>query len=51
MEIYEKQVTAPAGGLSTRELFVWLQDAAGEQCVPYHLAGDDLKKRGLMWVA
>ena len=50
MEIYEKQVIAPAGGLSTRELFVWLQDAAGEQCVPYHLAGDDLKKRGLMWV-
>ena len=50
MEIYEKQLTAPAAGLSTRELFAWLQDAAGEQCVPYHLAGDDLKKRGLMWV-
>ena len=50
MEIYEKQVIAPAEGLSTRELFAWLQDAAGEQCVPYHLAGDDLKKRGLMWV-
>ena len=50
MEIYEKQVIAPAGSLSIRELFVWLQDAAGEQCVPYHLAGDDLKKRGLMWV-
>ncbi len=50
MEIYEKRLRVPDGGLSTRELFVWLQDAAGEQCAPYHLAGDDLRKLGLMWV-
>ena len=50
MEIYEKRLRVPDRGLSTRELFVWLQDAAGEQCAPYHLAGDDLRKLGLMWV-
>lgn len=50
MEIYEKLMTAPAEGLSTRELFRWLQDIANEQCVGYHLTGDDLEKKGLMWV-
>ena len=50
MEIYEKQVLAPADGLSTRELFLWLQEIANEQCVGYHLTGDDLEKKGLMWV-
>ena len=28
MEIYEKSMTAPQEGLSTRELFRWLQDIA-----------------------
>ena len=50
MEIYEKNLTAPAEGLSTRELFLWLQTIANEQCVGYRLTGDDLKKKGLMWV-
>ena len=50
MEIYEKKMTAPAEGLSTRELFRWLQDIANEQCIGYHLTGDDLEKKGLMWV-
>ena len=50
MEIYEKQVTAPAEGLSTRELFLWLQEIANEQCIGYHQSGDDLEKKGLMWV-
>ena len=50
MEVFEQVWTAPAEGLSTRELFYWLQEIAGQQCVPYHLSGDDLRARGLMWV-
>ena len=50
MEIYEKQLQAPAEGLTTRGLFIWLQDIAGDQCVGYHLAEPDMKARGLMWV-
>ena len=50
MEIYEKQLCTPSEGLSTRELFLWLQDIANEQCVDYHLTGADLEKKGLMWV-
>ena len=50
MEIYEKELSAPAEGLSTRELFLWLQDIANEQCLGYRLTGDDLKEKGLMWV-
>lgn len=50
MEIFEQVWTAPAEGLSTRELFYWLQESAGYQCVPYRLSGDDLRARGLMWV-
>ena len=50
MEIYEKQLRAPAEGLTTRGLFIWLQDIAGDQCVGYHLAEPDMKARGLMWV-
>ena len=47
MEIYEKQLRAPAEGLTTRGLFIWLQDIAGDQCVGYHLAEPDMKARGL----
>ena len=50
MEVYEKQLLAPAEGLSTRELFLWLQEIANEQCVSYRQSGDDLEKKGLMWV-
>ena len=50
MEVYRKAYTVSPEGLSTREFFRLLQDAAGEQCAPLHLAGEDLEKRGLMWV-
>jgi len=50
MEVFTQQHTVMPEGLTTRELFVWLQDIAGEQCVPLHLSGPDLEERGLMWV-
>ena len=50
MDIYEQQLSAPSSGLSTRGLFLWLQDVANAQCVPLHLSGDDLERKGLMWV-
>ncbi len=50
MEIYEQKLSAPQAGLSTRGLFLWLQEIANAQCVPLGLSGDDLKAKGLMWV-
>ena len=50
MEVYRKTATAEAEGLSAQRLFMLLQDAAGEQCAPFHLTGPDLEKKGLMWV-
>ena len=50
MEVYQKAFTVDPDGLDTRALFRLLQDVAGEQCVPLHLAGPDLEKMGLMWV-
>jgi len=50
MELFTEKHTVAPEGLSTRELFVWLQDIAGHQCVPLGLSGPDLAERGLMWV-
>lgn len=50
MEIYTQDYTVAPEGLSLQALFQLLQDAAGNQCVPLHLAGPDLEKLGLMWV-
>ena len=50
MLIYTADCTVAPEGLSLRALFRLLQDAAGAQCVPLHLAGPDLEKMGLMWV-
>ena len=50
MEVYQRTQAVGPEGLSTRELFKLLQDIAGEQCIPLHLTGPDLEKRGLMWV-
>ena len=50
MKIYEQQLSAPSSGLSTRGLFLWLQEIANAQCVPLKLSGDDLERKGLMWV-
>ena len=50
MEVFKRDFTVGPEGLSTRQLFKLLQDIAGEQCVPYHLAGPDLERKGLMWV-
>ena len=50
MEVYRRNYTVGAEGLSTQALFKFLQDIAGEQCIPLKLSGPDLEKRGLMWV-
>ena len=50
MEVYQRSYTVGAEGLSTQALFKFLQDIAGEQCIPLKLSGPDLEKRGLMWV-
>ena len=50
MDVFKKTLTVGPGGLCTQALFRFLQDIAGEQCVPYHLTGPDLEKKGLMWV-
>ena len=50
MEVYRRSYTVGAEGLSTQALFKFLQDIAGEQCIPLKLSGPDLEKRGLMWV-
>ena len=50
MEIFEQSFRVGAEGLSTRELFFRLQEAANAQCAAYRLTGDDLREKGLMWV-
>lgn len=50
MEVFMREIRVGPEGLSTRELFKHLQDAAGDQCIPYHLTGPDLERMGLMWV-
>lgn len=50
MTVFQTAHTVGPEGLTTQELFKHLQDAAGDQCVPLHLAGPDLEKLGLMWV-
>ena len=50
MEVFTREYTVGPEGLGTRELFKLLQDAAGDQCIPYHLTGPDLEKLRLMWV-
>ena len=50
MEIFKRELVVPAEGLSAQAFFKHLQDIAGDQCVPLHLAGPDLEELGLMWV-
>ena len=50
MEVFKRDITVPAEGLRIQQLFKYLQDAAGDQCIPLHLTGPDLEKKGLMWV-
>ena len=50
MEIFRREHRVGPEGLSTQQLFKLLQDSAGDQCVPLHLSGPDLEKKGLMWV-
>ena len=50
MKIFEQSFRVGAEGLSTRELFFRLQEAANAQCAAYRLTGDDLREKGLMWV-
>ena len=50
MEIFRREHRVGPEGLSTQQLFKLLQDSAGDQCIPLHLSGPDLEKKGLMWV-
>ena len=50
MEVFKREYTVPSEGLCTQALFKLMQDIAGDQCVPLHLTGPDLEKKGLMWV-
>lgn len=50
MEVFKRDIRVGDEGLRLQALFKHLQDAAGDQCIPLHLTGPDLEKKGLMWV-